>query len=123
MRSPPGIPAADVRVAGRRREGRLCGRTGPGRIGQNPKVIPYSCNPQVKFPGRNRLMTMTWRVSCPTLVGRAEQLAGLRSAIAAASRRRISLMLVGGAAGMGKTRLIGEAADWAATIGHAVIEG
>jgi DNA-binding CsgD family transcriptional regulator/tetratricopeptide (TPR) repeat protein len=68
-------------------------------------------------------MTMTWRVSCPTLVGRAEQLAGLRSAIAAASRRRISLMLVGGAAGMGKTRLIGEAADWAATIGHAVIEG
>src|ERR1700690_1665502 len=80
-------------------------------------------------------MTVTWRVSCPTLVGRAEELAGLRSAIEAtrdtedtgASRSggqgRISLLLVTGLAGMGKTRLIGAAASWAAGTGRGVIEG
>jgi len=48
------------------------------------------------------------QVSSPVLVGRSGQLAALDAALAAASDGRPSTIMIGGEAGVGKTRLIGE---------------
>jgi hypothetical protein len=51
---------------------------------------------------------MPRRVSSPVFVGRATELADLRAAFERAAGGEASAVLVGGEAGVGKTRLIGE---------------
>jgi DNA-binding NarL/FixJ family response regulator len=63
------------------------------------------------------------RVTCPTFVGRDEELALLRAALDAAVPDRTRLVLVGAEAGVGKTRLVHEAAREAAEQGYTVREG
>jgi len=53
---------------------------------------------------------MTCRIS-PVLVGRAEELAALRDALAAAQSGAPAALLIGGEAGIGKSRLISEFAE------------
>ncbi|MGE5636085.1 MAG: ATP-binding protein, partial [Nocardioidaceae bacterium] len=50
------------------------------------------------------------RVSSPTFVGRAEQLAAFDSALARAAGGRPGVLLLAGESGVGKTRLVGELA-------------
>src|SRR5918996_5329231 len=53
-------------------------------------------------------------------VGRAAELAALEAALAAAAEGRPEVVLVGGEAGVGKTRLVAELADRAAAWGTLV---
>ncbi len=66
----------------------------------------------VELLGRPGMLddVMTCRVS-PVLVGRAEELAALQDALAAAQAGAPAAMLIGGEAGIGKSRLIGEFAE------------
>jgi predicted ATPase len=48
------------------------------------------------------------RVSSPTFIGRAAELAALDAALARAADGRSTAVLVGGDAGMGKSRLVAE---------------
>jgi DNA-binding CsgD family transcriptional regulator len=57
------------------------------------------------------------------MVGRADEMAGLRSAIEASDRDGVSLVLVGGEAGVGKSRLVREVAQWANAQQYEVAEG
>jgi DNA-binding CsgD family transcriptional regulator/SLT domain-containing protein len=52
------------------------------------------------------VVVMSRALSCPTFVGRSEELAALRSALAAAGGGAGGLVIVEGDAGVGKTRLI-----------------
>jgi DNA-binding CsgD family transcriptional regulator/tetratricopeptide (TPR) repeat protein len=56
---------------------------------------------------------------CPVMVGRDEQLAQLQGAWRAAGQ----MLLVRGAAGIGKSRLVREFADWARAMGAPVLAG
>ena len=66
---------------------------------------------------------MTRRLSSPVLVGRASELASLLAAGEAASAGRPSLILVGGEAGVGKSRLTSEAATRLAADGWLTLSG
>ena len=63
------------------------------------------------------------RVSCPEFVGRADELDLLLSALAAAVEGQSSTVRVGGEAGVGKTRLVGEVARRARERGALVVTG
>jgi DNA-binding CsgD family transcriptional regulator len=63
------------------------------------------------------------RVSSPTFVGRAEQLATFDEALAGAARGEPAVLLVAGESGVGKTRLIGEFAGRATAAGVRVLAG
>ena len=63
------------------------------------------------------------RVSSPSFVGRADELAWLRDAHAEAAKGRASVLLVGGTSGLGKTRLVGEFVTWAQAAGSRVLLG
>ena len=60
---------------------------------------------------------MGQRVSCPVLVGRDGEVARLRAAIERAAADQPATVLVAGEAGIGKTRLVTEAASYAAGLG------
>ena len=51
------------------------------------------------------------RVSSPVLVGRSDQLSALDAALAEAGQGRPSAVMVGGEAGVGKSRLVREFAE------------
>ena len=63
------------------------------------------------------------RVSSPTFVGRAEQLAGFDEALARAAGGEPSLLLVAGESGVGKSRLVAEFATRARAAGARVLSG
>ena len=63
------------------------------------------------------------RVSSPVLVGRADQLSALDAALTGAGRGHPSAVLVGGEAGVGKTRLIREFAERSRATGARVLIG
>src|SRR5215470_9688181 len=63
------------------------------------------------------------RVSSPVLVGRSGQLSALDAALAEAGRRRPLAVVVGGEAGVGKSRLVGEFADRTRGAGVRVLLG
>jgi len=66
---------------------------------------------------------MTAGVSSSSFVGRADELARLRAALEAAARRAPNAVLVGGEAGIGKTRLVAEASARARAAGAHVLCG
>jgi predicted ATPase len=66
---------------------------------------------------------MAVRVSSPVLVGRSGQLAALDAALAAARDGNPSAVLVGGEAGVGKSRLVTEFAEHARGAGVRVLTG
>ena len=63
------------------------------------------------------------RVSGPVLVGRSGQLSALETALAGAGRGRPSAVVVGGEAGVGKSRLVDEFADRSRGAGVRVLIG
>jgi predicted ATPase len=66
---------------------------------------------------------MGQRVSCPVLVGRGAEVARLRAAIERAAAGQPATVLVAGEAGIGKTRLVTEAAGYAAGLGVVALAG
>ena len=63
------------------------------------------------------------QVSSPVLVGRSSPLSALDAALAEAGRGRPSAVMVGGEAGVGKTRLVSEFADRSRGAGARVLTG
>jgi ATP/maltotriose-dependent transcriptional regulator MalT len=66
---------------------------------------------------------MGQRVSCPVLVGRDAEATRLRAAIERAAAGQPATVLVAGEAGIGKTRLVTEAAGYAAGLGVVALAG
>jgi len=66
---------------------------------------------------------MSRPLSCPRLIGRSEELAALRSAVAAAGGGAGGFVVVEGEAGIGKTRLVETFAEAAAGEGARVLRG
>src|SRR5437762_13155041 len=63
------------------------------------------------------------RVLCPTLIGRDSELSTLEDALLSALRGDGGVVIVGGEAGMGKTRLVNTLASRARTLGCVVVAG
>jgi len=63
------------------------------------------------------------RVLCPTLIGRESELSALEDALLAALRGDGALVIVGGEAGMGKTRLVSELTARASRLRCVVMSG
>ncbi len=63
------------------------------------------------------------RVLCPTLVGRDSEVSTLEDALLSALRGDGGVVIVGGEAGMGKTRLVNAVAGRARRLGCVVISG
>src|SRR6266702_566006 len=66
---------------------------------------------------------MSRRGASPVLVGRAAEMAALQAALETVRRGDPAAMLIGGEAGMGKTRLIGEFTATARGAGVRVLTG
>ena len=66
---------------------------------------------------------MARRLSSPVFVGRSRELASLLGAADAADGAQASLLLLGGEAGVGKSRLLGELVDSRRSAGWLVLEG
>ena len=66
---------------------------------------------------------MDARVSSPVFIGRSDELLRLRAALGEAEDGQSSRFLVGGEAGVGKTRLVGEFSDGARRDGALVLAG
>src|SRR5579871_5808959 len=66
---------------------------------------------------------MSRRGASPVLVGRAAEMAALEAALETVRRGEPAAMLIGGEAGMGKTRLIGEFTAVARDAGARVLTG
>jgi len=66
---------------------------------------------------------MSERASCPVLVGRDEQMAALEAAFASVRQGGPSAVLLGGEAGVGKSRLVSEFSRTAASAGARVLTG
>jgi predicted ATPase len=73
--------------------------------------------------GNGILDDMSPRISSPVLIGRAEYLAALDAALGRARAGGPAAVVIGGEAGIGKSRLIGEFAAGAATSGARVLAG
>jgi DNA-binding CsgD family transcriptional regulator/tetratricopeptide (TPR) repeat protein len=73
--------------------------------------------------GRGIFSAMTASASSPLLVGREAELARLRDALKRARGREPSAVLIGGEAGVGKTRLVGEFIVGATADGAQVLSG
>src|SRR5947209_19078479 len=65
----------------------------------------------------------TLSIICPTLVGRADQLATLHLLIEQAKRGEGHVALISGEAGMGKSRLVAEAKTYATLQGFLLLQG
>src|SRR5215213_1055343 len=62
-------------------------------------------------------------VVCPVLIGRTSAVAALDHLIDALATPRSQVLLISGDAGIGKSRLVGEAKTYASARGAAVLEG
>src|ERR1700722_17113701 len=74
-------------------------------------------------PGETLLYEMSRRGGSPVLVGRAAEMATLQTAFSAVRQGGPAALLIGGEAGVGKTRLISEFADEARAAGARVLIG
>ena len=84
---------------------------------------PVSGRAGMSEPGAMLDSVMSRRGASPVLVGRAAEMAALESALDAARQGEPAAVLVGGEAGMGKTRLIGEFTAAARGAGVRVLTG
>lgn len=75
------------------------------------------------LPVGGMLADVESRVLSPLLIGRSAQLSALETALAAAARGRPSAVVVGGEAGVGKTRLVTEFAQRSRGTGARVLIG
>ena len=66
---------------------------------------------------------MTARISSPIFVGRDQELARLQAVLEGAAAGTVGTVLVGGEAGVGKSRLLAEFRAGAASKGLRVLEG
>ncbi|MCW2929291.1 MAG: hypothetical protein JWM19_253 [Actinomycetia bacterium] len=66
---------------------------------------------------------MSWSVVSPVFIGRKEEMAALARLVDRARAKDAGFVLIGGEAGVGKTRLVRELADRAAAIGFVVLTG
>jgi predicted ATPase len=69
------------------------------------------------------ILQMSGRASSPVLVGRDEQMAALEAAFASVRQGGPSAVLLGGEAGVGKSRLVSEFARTATSAGARVLTG
>src|SRR5215218_4689082 len=76
-------------------------------LAADPLGLAFPCGPA----GRDNPGMMGGRVTSPTLVGRVEELGVLEAAQGRAANGEPAVVLVGGEAGIGKTRLVAELAD------------
>ncbi|HZA81133.1 MAG TPA: AAA family ATPase, partial [Actinomycetes bacterium] len=74
-------------------------------------------------PGQAILVAMTATLTSPTFVGRTEELARLAAAADRAAAGAPTAVLIGGEAGVGKTRLVGELVASAREAGATVLVG
>jgi DNA-binding CsgD family transcriptional regulator/tetratricopeptide (TPR) repeat protein len=74
-------------------------------------------------PGRAIVVAMTATLTSPSFVGRTEELARLGAAVDRAAAGTPTTVLVGGEAGVGKTRLVGELVASARRAGATVLVG
>jgi DNA-binding CsgD family transcriptional regulator/tetratricopeptide (TPR) repeat protein len=74
-------------------------------------------------PGQAILVAMTATLTSPTFVGRTEELARLAAAADRAAAGAPTAVLIGGEAGVGKTRLVGELVASARAAGATVLVG
>jgi DNA-binding CsgD family transcriptional regulator len=88
-------------------------------------AVPGADGSLAGMPDPRDMLTleMSGRASSPVLVGRGEQMAALEAALTSARQGEPSAVLVGGEAGVGKTRLVREFGDAAATAGGRVLIG
>ena len=117
-RSAPSRPA-------RRRPARRAGRPPPITPPEAVMTIPSVASdlPGMSDPGGMLTPEMSGRASSPVLVGRDEQMAALDAAFASARQGGPSAVLLGGEAGVGKSRLVGEFGRTAAAAGARVLTG
>src|SRR5579859_6000182 len=97
-------------MADSREFGRNFGPLHPGRAGMS--AAPAMLNEE-----------MSRRGASPVLVGRAAEMAALQAALATVRQGDPAAVLIGGEAGMGKTRLIGEFTAVARDAGARVLTG
>src|SRR4051794_38486509 len=74
-------------------------------------------------PGNGTLADVPTRLVSPVLVGRREELAALSAAFERATTAEPVIVVVGGEAGVGKTRLVDEAAARTVEQGARVLTG
>jgi DNA-binding CsgD family transcriptional regulator len=88
-------------------------------LAADPLGLAFPCGPA----GRDNPGVMGGRVASPTLVGRVEELGVLEAARGRAANGEPAVVLVGGEAGIGKTRLVAELADRCRATGARVLAG
>ena len=87
-------------------------------------VPPIACDLSGMSDPRGMLtLEMSGRASSPVLVGRDEQMAALDAAFASVRQGGPSAVLLGGEAGVGKSRLVGDFGRTAAAAGARVLTG
>ena len=69
------------------------------------------------------MVSVATRVSSPLFIGRQTELTTLTDAVAQAAEGRAGVILIGGDAGIGKSRLVNEIAEHARGTGVLVLEG
>jgi predicted ATPase len=85
--------------------------------------LPAAGQAGMSYPAAMLDLVMSRRGASPVLVGRAAEMAALESALDAVRQGEPAAVLVGGEAGMGKTRLIGEFTAAARSAGVRVLTG
>src|SRR5271165_254953 len=117
-RSAPGRPR-------RGRAGRLPPITPPEAAMTIPSGATSGASDLSGMSGPHGMLTlqMSGRASSPVLVGRNEQMAALEAAFASARQGGPSAVLLGGEAGVGKSRLVSEFGRTAAAAGARVLTG
>jgi predicted ATPase len=91
-------------------------------VSADPAVLAWD---EAGMPDPHGMLTaeMSGRASSPVLVGRDEQMAVLDAAFASVRQGGPSAVLLGGEAGVGKSRLVGEFGQAAASAGARVLIG
>jgi DNA-binding CsgD family transcriptional regulator len=97
--------------------------TDPGQVPTGTGPVRRGEPAEMSDPRGMLTEEMSGRASSPVLVGRDEQMAALEAAFASARQGGPSAVLLGGEAGVGKSRLVSEFAQAAGAAGACVLTG